>query len=693
MESLPNPPTLLSPQDTSFIFLTKFLSTNTLFTYTQNSFSFNKAFLSLMEHTPNNHIKHIMNSPLLKPHPNFNPQRYHDTFIYTLVINFYSFHTKNIPSLLTSSLNKSSLILSKLYIQCNYPFTLYMSILKSLMLLSTVKVDLNKNISHKNYNIKNYFLYETAFNILLNTFITYNNTNNSNNNTYYTKQNENNLNEFIQYFNNTFIQNNMTNVLLILNYSNNNFNLFTLMSSLLTKTFPSSSNELTHSILTLLINIYKYNFNYISCMKQCIHLSMNAFINFNSINTPIQNKRNLHLINFPISFITSLMKHELLANNNESKIINDMFYFNNKRSCVFMEDYFDFSYSYYIISTVLYPKDNKDMYTILQFDKKDETEKIEVAIIKNDINVINSINKKKVYYPNDNDLNNQNDKNKKRYKLIIRICYKKKPQNDILIDTCVYIEPYEMNVFIIHFDKDKVEIYCKANTNTYKNKSTFTKNVVNIKAFTKNKMKLLIGNNSISCYNSNSTNTTFSGCIGPIICFKELDEDKLKHLFSLNGYYERLLYGDKYDFTYEMTYHNNNKRFNDALSYFTSNPIQIENILLFISPLSFQFIPYEDYYINHTHIKTNEISKHIFKKSNYARIRSTKNLSFKSKFGICGEHFHQKFAYIKHALSTYEFLRYNGIQFITLCLEFHFQFLLHYENNIQLYKETFYEQM
>ena len=685
MESLSNPNTLLSPQDNSFLFLTKFISTTTSFTYTQNSFSFYKAFLSLIEHTPNSHIKLIMNSPLFKLPPHFNPQHFHDTFLYTFIINFYSCNNNISPSLLTS-LNKSSLILSKLYIHCNYPFTLYMSVLKSLLLLSTVKVDLNKNISHKNFNIKNYFFYETTFHILLNTFVT------CNSNTYYTKQHENDLNEFIQYFNNTFIQANMTNVLLIINYSNNNFNLLTLMSSLLSKTFPSTSNELTRSILALLINIYKYNFSYISCMKQCIHLSMNAYINFNSINTPIQNKTNLHLINFPISFVTSLMKTEMNTNN-DSRIINDMFYFNNKHSCVFMEEFCDFSYSYYIISTVLYPKDNKDMYTIMQLDKKDESEKIEVAFIKNDNDVITNINKKKIYHPNDNVLNSNNDK--KKYKLIIRVCYKKKPQNDILIDTCVCIDPYEMNVFVIHFDKDKVEIYYKGNTNT--NNSTFTKNVVNIKVFTKYKMKLLIGNSTVAfdtnSNNSNSKNTTFSGCIGPVICFRELNEDKIQHMLALDGCYERLLFGDKYDFTHEMKYNCNNKEFNEALSYFISNPIHIEDVLLYISPRSFQFIPYEDYYINHSHIKTNEISKHVFKKSNYARIRSTKYLSFKSKFGIFGEHFHQKFAYVKHTLSKYEFLRYNGIQFITLCLEFHFQFLLHYENNIQLYKETFYDQM
>ena len=679
METFSKPTTLLSPQDNSFIFLTKYISANTLYTYTQDSLPFYKAFFSLIEHTPDNLIKFIMNFPSFKMHPDFNAKQFHDTILYTFIINFYSCTNKNSPSVL-ASLNKLSFILSKLYIQCNYPCTLFISILKSLLLLSTVKVGLNQSMSHKNYNIKNYFFYETAFNILVNTFVKYNS------NTHYTKQHEKDLIEFVQYFHSTCIQNNTTNVLLILNYSNNGtFDLFTLMSSLLTKTIPSTSNDLARSILNLLMSIYKYNFSYNSCMKHCVHLSMNAYINFNSINTPVQNKTNLHLINFPIAFITSLMKTEF--NTSNETIINDMFYFNNKHACVFMEDFFDFSYSYYIISTALHPKENKDMYTVLQLEKKDESEKIEVAFIKNDRNVINNINKKKIYYPNENDVHG-NNKNEKLYKLIIRLCYKKKPQNDILIDTCVHIEPYEINVIIIHFDKDKVEIYCKGDANTY------MKNVVNIKAFTKNKMKLLIGNNTFAINsNNNYTNTTFSGFIGPVVCIRELNEEKIQHLFSLNGCYERLLFGDKYDFTHEMKYHCHNKKFNESLAYFMSNPISIEHILLYISPLSFQFIPYEDYYTNHTHIKTNELSKHVFKKSNFARIRSTKHLSFKSKFGICGEHFHQKFAYVKHSLSKYEFLRYNGIQFISLCLEFHFQFLLHYEHNAQLYKETFYNQM
>lgn len=663
---------LLSTEQ-SFRFLCELISSHTSFVYSKSSRSFYKAIFKSVE-SLNIHVNTLKHSNSFKCYPHLNHKRFHDTLIYIMIIIFNSCFKKNIYTF-KSTYSKITLVISKMLTQSQYTPSLFVSLLKCILLLSTVKVLQSGRISQKNFNIKHFYLYELVFDTLVNGYVTYNK------NTSLTAEQVQSLCEFIDYFNNTFIRMNCTNVYTILNHvnprSSNNNSLLVLMAHLLTKTDTTSYNAVSSSIMSLLINIYKHKFNYISCMKPCIELAMTAYTNMTSENTFTQMQERLHLINFPIAFISSLFSYEEHNSiNNDYTLINNAFHFNCKHCGVFLSEYFDFSYAYYVFSVCLFPKEGIDTYTVLHFDKKDEGDTIDVKLIKHD---------------------------NKLYRVVIQLRYKKKPRNDVIIDTGVRIRAYVSSVLIIHFDKDRVDTFyqCgKAKVNV----CAFEKSTVNTKAFTKSKMKLLIGCERIiddEFRHSTTVNVNvFRGLIGPVICVKELNEEQIHHLFALGGNYERVLFDERYDFSNEMKYCPDDAALEQAYDFYSRNPVQTDNIVIFVSPLSFQFIPYEDcYYTNNnnkninTNISNNKNGSIILKKCNYAHLRNTKNLSFKSKVGICCKCFSQKFLYITNNLSKYEVLRCDGINFLTLIIEFHFQLMLHYEHDIINYKLTLYNQM
>ena len=581
-----------------------------------------------------------------------------------MIIIFNSFFHKNI-STFKSTYNKITLVVSKMLTQSQYTPSLFTSLLKCVLLLSTVKVSPNGRISQKNFNIKHFFLYELTINTLINAYVTYNNT------TSLTPQQTQSLCEFIGYFNNTFIRTNSTNVYTILNHINasDGNDLLKSLAYLLTKTDSTSYTAVNSSIMSLLINIHKHKFNYLSCMKPCIELAMTAYTNMTSADTVSQMRERLHLINFPIVFFTSLFTHEEL-HNDDNTLINNAFHFNCKHCGVFLSDYFDFSYSYYVFSVCLIPKEGVDMYTVLHFDKKDEGDMIDVQLIKHDDTV---------------------------FRLVIQLRYKKKPRNDVVLDTGVRVRAYVSSVLIIHFDKDRVDTFyqCgKAKVNV----CAFAKSTVSTRAFTKGKMKLLIGCDRIIDEETKNANV-FRGLIGPVVCVKELNEEQIQHLFALGGNYERILFDERYDFANEMKYCPDNAALGQAFEFYSLKPVQTDNIVVFVSPLSFQFVSYEDCYIDSNSSKNNiggATSKSgcvVLKKCNYAHLRHTKNLSFTSKVGVCCKCFSQKFAYVTNCISKYEMLRCDGVNFLTLIIEFHYQLMLHYEHDIVSYRSTLYNQM
>ena len=664
---------LLSTEQ-SFRFLCELLSSHTSFTYSKSSRSFYKAIFMSFENL-NIHANTFKHSNSFKCYPHLNHKRFHDTLVYIMIIIFNSCFKKNIFTF-KSTYTKITLVLSKMLTQSQYTPSLFTSLLKCILLLSTVKVFPNGRISQKNFNIKHFFLYELAFNTLVNAYTTFNTGN------LFTQEQAQSLCEFIDYFNNTFIRMNYTNVYTILNHVNasNNNSLLISMAHLLTKTNAVSYNAVSSSIMSLLINIYKHKFNYISCMKPCIELAMTAYTNMTSADSFSQMCERLHLINFPIVFISSLFTcEEHNSVNNDYTLINNAFHFNCKHCGVFLSEYFDFSYAYYVFSVCLFPKEGVDTYTVLHFDKKDEGDMIDVKLIKHDDTL---------------------------FRVVIQLRYKKKPRNDVVIDTGVRVRAYVSTVLIIHFDKDKVDTFyqCgKAKVNV----CAFAKSTVNTKAFTKSKMKLLIGCERIMDdelkrdvnANVNVNVNVFRGLIGPVVCVKELNEEQIQHLFALGGNYERVLFDERYDFSNEMKYRPDDAALEQAHEFYSQHPVQTDNIVIFVSPLSFQFIPYEDCYIDNnsknsnTNSSSNKNGCVVLKKCNYAHLRNTKNLSFKSKVGICCKCFSQKFAYVTHYLSKYEMLRCDGINFLTLIIEFHFQLMLHYEHDIVNYKHSLYNQM
>ena len=97
-------------------------------------------------------------------------------------------------------------------------------------------------------------------------------------------------------------------------------------------------------------------------MKPCIELAMTAYTNMTSKNTFAQMQERLHLINFPIAFLSSLFAYEEHNSiNNDYTLINNAFHFNCKHCGLFLSEYFDFSYAYYVFSVCLFPEEGIDM--------------------------------------------------------------------------------------------------------------------------------------------------------------------------------------------------------------------------------------------------------------------------------------------------------------------------------------------
>ena len=180
----------------------------------------------------------------------------------------------------------------------------------------------------------------------------------------------------------------------------------------------------------------------------------------------------------------------------------------------------------------------------------------------------------------------------------------------------------------------------------------------NIKFLLKNKLRLQIGRFFKINNQSASSNLCFEGYIGPILLFKYFNPDLRKYIFGLKGSYEKLLYfteynskfADKYDKDTNCPFLNNpndeNNSFIVSKNALINGKINIkENLIYYLTPI------YE----------SSDLNKKDF-------IHSALK-EFKISFGISPIIENGAVFFFKNIFTPFEFLKYEGINFLVLIFE------------------------
>ena len=180
----------------------------------------------------------------------------------------------------------------------------------------------------------------------------------------------------------------------------------------------------------------------------------------------------------------------------------------------------------------------------------------------------------------------------------------------------------------------------------------------NVKFLLKNKLRLQIGRFFKIHNQTSASNLCFEGYIGPVLLFKYFPPELRKCVFGLKGSYEKLLYfteynskfSDKYDKDINCPFLNDPKDENNSFLFSKNALINgkfniKENLIYYLTPI------YESSSLN---------------KREY--IHSTLK-EFKITFGINPVIENGAVFFFKNLFTTFEFLKYEGINFLVLIFE------------------------
>ena len=179
----------------------------------------------------------------------------------------------------------------------------------------------------------------------------------------------------------------------------------------------------------------------------------------------------------------------------------------------------------------------------------------------------------------------------------------------------------------------------------------------NFKSLLKNKLRLQVGK-FLKNPSQSSTQLYFDGYIGPIIMFRNYFPDLRKVVFGLKGSYEKILYFteynskfvDKYDKDMNCSFFNDPKdkpnNFLECKTSFINSKIDIkDNLIYYLTPI------YEG---------------SLLKKKDFTH-NSLKEC--KISFGIAPKEENGAVLFFKNAFTPFEFLKYEGINFLILIFE------------------------
>jgi len=449
------------------------------------------------------------------------------------------------------------------------------------------------------------------------------------------------------------------------------------------------NEEIITNLKELLCNIYIFSFNNENIMSQLLKIIQPLLLNFDK-KSMMEINQEIDIIHFIINFIKELIQREEQMLNSEP-ILREGFFLGNKFCGVTSEiDSLEDEFSL-IFGFCLFEKSNKmnskNEWTLINIRSKENKNKEKMSQIKIGLSKINNSNN--------------------QYNLLISDNTEKQFETGIIINSkCYYI-------FSFNFIKNKsVKISYKSDNNQEINKIK----EINLK-FNIDNTNIYIGCDvhKKSLIEEQHFNTFF-GYIGTVIILnnkklskKGKKEDEITNIdliLQLKGDYAKciLICLDDNDskkslINNEDLFHSKNSDYNKNILnrlneiYENSKIKFVEVIKTFISPNSFKSMDYKDeidYLNSYNNYKVYERNVKKIKevRQNYLNLDSKKSSSKIGKtIKIFNPFFNNRFHIFENKLSIEEFIKYDGIFYFGLLLEYYYQILFKIKKEDKFYKD------
>lgn len=504
---------------------------------------------------------------------------------------------------------------------------------------------------------------------------------------------------FIDYFKENFVCEDNMNY--FCNQSNTSYNLFNLIYYLKL----TDSKELKMTILNLLSSIYIYRYNQPKCFAPMIYQLQNCLVNFDQKDKN-EIKKDLDYLSCPIMFLQNQFETESVKSKQDQLLLDNAFYFNHKQCGILCsslqivkED------KTYIFSFKLVPNKEQNEYSIFSLydsSSSSPTFIMKFSLEKNDEGLLNKPGKTPSPVAKQQLSEAQlKDKERERkdhslYKMFVTIKKEKK-------DLDIYIIPNKTYLFVVEHNYKTMTI-----TYSHHIQNNIVRNdteIVDVYSKFSNNLICLIGCEFIEPLPSNipdvnlfETESTFSGYMGTMIIVESKQtKDFAKHILDLKGKYEHSLYFGAYDLSgfYKYFYEDSSLDYLCAKIFFedTSSHIRdhyIQKIKLYVCPRNFQLLKTDNLYLNSYR---EAIIKKRYKIVNFDFIGLKGNEISQGKYRI-NNVFHQQYHLVRNAPTLFEFLKFDGINYISLLLEYYYQILIKIQNySSEKERKEIFEQM
>ena len=443
------------------------------------------------------------------------------------------------------------------------------------------------------------------------------------------------------------------------------------------------SNDLTNIFIDLLTNIYFFQFNYDNGMKPTLKLLEPLFFNLNNKHIDeIQNE--LEIIDFTLNYISALNNKEKEILLKDSCMLKQGFYLGNEKSIIY-GDINNLEHDFLILFG--FRLESENLYDVSLFEIYREEKKQIKIYIRKDIN-----NRYELQIEDEKGVNSSkvNIQIKTTYIFIFQFSFKKK---EIKI---IYIKDIDNN-----YDSETK----KGESNT---KVSLGKEI-KIKNIKQDNLKICIG-----CKRGKNFENNFNGFIGDFIILnakhiKDKKDQELNELYEnilkLKGNYidlikilsnnENSINKDTYDnIEYNSTFNEskkilekfkNNEKFEKFKSNFFINTI--------IRPKYFKLVEYKDD-IDYINLNNNNYDEYLEKlekpfsvKYKYINTNSKikQEILNKKSFDLNTSLFNRFFHIFERKFSFIEFIKYEGIHYLSLICEYYYQIicrLIKIKNNV-----------
>ena len=434
--------------------------------------------------------------------------------------------------------------------------------------------------------------------------------------------------------------------------------------------------EIIKNFVELLTNIYAFSFRYDNIMNPIIKILEPLFINLN-LKTIEEINNELFISNFPLKLLNGLIDKEVNIKKEDPTFLKSGFYLGNK-ICGLSSEIDNLGEDFLIIfgfslHEINIQKNNIKEWTLINIRNNKEKDK-ESQI--------------KIWLSLDENLKDQ-------YNLLVSIKNKDYPTNIIITSKKTYIFSFN---FIKGYTKRKLKIYYTCESDAFPIKEV---DEINIQNFSTENTNIYIGCDINNPINLIKESNTFTGFIGTVIIInqkklnKKNQEEISKLFLKLKGDYASIINMSFQNNDYKSCLIDNEQKYISENEYvyrqirnriieLNERPSDlnfVESIKILISPNSFRLIEYRDE-IDYLNLKTDFELYEEYKREN--KLVRENYLEFKQKTGVSKSEkmikiftsfFNNRFHSFENKNTLEEFIKYDGIHYLCLLLEYYCQIL------------------